>query len=127
MNKSLPSENDSNQDLTILTITRSTIAPKVAAEKREHFLVAIQGSQTGRRLRFAADHPITVGRKMVCDFVLPDAEVSGKHCQISAAPDEADATVTDLQSTNGTFVEGKRLIGSIRLHNGGLVQLGSHV
>ena len=127
MNNSLPSDNEPTQDFTILTITRSTITPKVAPEKREHFLVAIQGSQTGRRLRFAPDHPITVGRKMVCDFVLPDAEVSGKHCQVSAAPDEADATVTDLQSTNGTFVEGKRLIGSIRLPNGGLLQLGGHV
>ncbi len=127
MNDSLPSGNEPTQDFTILASSRSTITPKVAPEKREHFLVAIQGSQTGRRLRFGPDHPITVGRKMVCDLVLPDAEVSGRHCQVTALPDDADATVTDLQSTNGTFVEGRRLHGSIRLPTGGLLQLGSHV
>lgn len=127
LNSSPPPPSDPTQDFTILTITRSTITPKAAVEQREHFLVAIQGNQTGRRLRFGPDHPVTVGRKLVCDFVLPDAEVSGKHCEISARPGEADATVTDLQSTNGTFVEGKRLSGSTRLPTGGLLQLGSHV
>ncbi|MBX9715003.1 MAG: SpoIIE family protein phosphatase [Burkholderiaceae bacterium] len=112
--------------MTVLTITRSTIAPRAAPEKREHYLVAIQGTQTGRRLRFGPE-PITVGRKLVCDFVLPDAEVSSRHCQVTAHSDEADALVTDLQSTNGSFVEGKRVSTPTRLPNGGLLQLGRNV
>lgn len=110
----------------MLTITRSGSGPVGSMEEREHFLVVIQGNLAGRRLRFGAD-PITLGRKMVCDFVLPDAEVSGRHCQVSARPGEADALVTDLNSTNGSFIEGKRFEGTARLPNGGLLQIGGQI
>lgn len=114
-------------DNTQLTITLSSVATQpVSTEQREHFIVAVEGSQRGRRLRFGAA-PITLGRKMVCDFVLPDAEVSARHCQVSALPGEVDAVVIDLQSTNGSFIDGKRVREEGRLPSGGLLQLGAHV
>ena len=54
LNNSPPPDNEPNQDFTILTITRSTITPKVAPEKREHFLVPDVGHYgifSGRRYR----------------------------------------------------------------------------
>jgi serine phosphatase RsbU (regulator of sigma subunit) len=120
------SDGDVSQDHTILTITRSGSAPRVVQERREHFLTVIQGSQAGRYLQFGAE-PVTLGRKSMCEFMLPDAEVSGRHCQVSALAHQTDALVTDLQSTNGTFVEGKRVQGSARLPQGGLMQIGDQV
>lgn len=126
MTASPPPEGDAPQDYTILTITRSGNALKAMQEEREHFLVVIQGSQAGRRLRFGAD-AITIGRKSVCDLVLPDAEVSGRHCQIGAVAHQADALVTDLKSTNGTYVDGVRVQGTAPLPSGALLQIGEQV
>ncbi len=126
MTSSPPSGVDPMSDQTLLTITLSSIAPQLPQEKREHFLVAVEGSQKGRRLRFGQD-PITIGRKMTCEFVLPDAEVSGRHCQVSVLAGEVDAVVIDLQSTNGCFVDGKRVREEGRLPSGGLLQLGANV
>lgn len=126
MSASPPPDDDATQDHTILTITRSSSADRMLQEQREHFLTVVQGSQTGRSLRLGAE-PVTLGRKMVCDFVLPDPEVSGRHCQVGAVAHQADAIVTDLQSTNGTFVEGRRVQGAAKLPHGGLLQVGDQV
>ena len=114
------------QDLTILTVSRSAMPSAVAHEEREHFLIVTHGTQRGRLLRFGAQE-ITIGRKMVCDFVLPDAEVSGRHCRVMALPGESTARVTDLQSTNGSFIDGRRIEGSVPWPAGSLLQLGGHV
>jgi serine phosphatase RsbU (regulator of sigma subunit) len=121
-----PPDDGVTQDHTILTITRAGSPSRLLQEQREHFLTVVQGSQAGRSLRIGAE-PVTIGRKMVCDFVLPDPEISGKHCQVGAVAHQADAIVTDLDSTNGSYVEGRRIQGSARLPHGGLLQVGDQV
>ena len=54
-----------------------------------------------------------------------DPEVSRRHATFS--PSGAGLTVQDLGSTNGTFVNGGRLIGAIALDNGDRVELGGTV
>jgi pSer/pThr/pTyr-binding forkhead associated (FHA) protein len=49
----------------------------------------------------------TVGRAPRADFILDVALVSRLHCRITAADD--DLEVVDLSSTNGTFVNDKRI------------------
>src|SRR6266853_1501074 len=49
----------------------------------------------------------TVGRAPRADFVVDAALVSRLHCRITAAADKLE--VVDLKSTNGTFVNGKRV------------------
>jgi pSer/pThr/pTyr-binding forkhead associated (FHA) protein len=49
----------------------------------------------------------TVGRAPRADFVVDAALVSRLHCRITAAADNLE--VVDLKSTNGTFVNGKRV------------------
>lgn len=53
---------------------------------------------------------IIIGRSQDCDLVVPHTSVSRKHCQI----DEIDGSlyVTDLGSSNGTFINSKRLVPS---------------
>lgn len=50
---------------------------------------------------------VTVGR-VGCDLVLPDAKVSKRHAVISPTPD--GFVINDLQSTNGTFVNGDPVV-----------------
>jgi pSer/pThr/pTyr-binding forkhead associated (FHA) protein len=49
----------------------------------------------------------TVGRAPRADFILDAALVSRLHCRITAATDNLE--VVDLSSTNGTFVNDKRV------------------
>ena len=50
---------------------------------------------------------LTIGR-IGCDIVLPDPKVSKSHAVISPTPD--GFVISDLQSTNGTFVNGNPLV-----------------
>jgi pSer/pThr/pTyr-binding forkhead associated (FHA) protein len=49
----------------------------------------------------------TVGRATRADFVVDAALVSRLHCRLEA--DEERLNVVDLDSTNGTWVNGKRI------------------
>ena len=64
----------------------------------------------------------TIGREDINDIALPDAEISRRHARITE--DAGLYTLEDLGSTNGTFVNGERLQGTIRLHNGMTIDFG---
>jgi pSer/pThr/pTyr-binding forkhead associated (FHA) protein len=49
----------------------------------------------------------TVGRAARADFIVDAALVSRLHCRIEAGPDSLE--VFDLKSTNGTYVNDKRV------------------
>jgi pSer/pThr/pTyr-binding forkhead associated (FHA) protein len=63
----------------------------------------------------------TIGRSTGAEFMLDAALVSRLHCQLSATDDVL--RVKDLGSTNGTFVNGKR-ITSARLQDGDRLAVG---
>ena len=49
----------------------------------------------------------TIGRSTGADFIVEAPLVSRVHCRITAGANELE--VTDLESTNGTFVNGERV------------------
>ena len=63
----------------------------------------------------------TVGRAPRADFIVDAALVSRLHCRLEVTDDRID--VIDLSSTNGTFVNGKR-IERARMRSGDLLQVG---
>jgi pSer/pThr/pTyr-binding forkhead associated (FHA) protein len=63
----------------------------------------------------------TIGRATGAGFILDAPLVSRLHCRLSAG-DEA-IQVKDLDSTNGTFVNGRR-IRSAKLHAGDRLKVG---
>ncbi len=52
---------------------------------------------------------VVVGRDADCDLTLTDEGVSRRHLRVQPSPGGLRATVTDLDSVNGTWVEGKRI------------------
>lgn len=64
----------------------------------------------------------TIGRAPGADFILDAALVSRVHCQLLPLPD-GGLEVRDLESTNGTYVNGTR-IERARLAPGDRVQVG---
>lgn len=51
---------------------------------------------------------LVLGRSKDCDVRLPDESVSGRHARLMLAED-GKITLEDLQSSNGTFVNGRRI------------------
>jgi hypothetical protein len=70
---------------------------------------------------YALDAALHVGRGDEADVQLLDPAVSRRHAVI--APDDGHATVRDLGSTNGTYVNGKR-VATAKLMPGDVVTLG---
>jgi hypothetical protein len=67
---------------------------------------------------------VTVGRAAGCDIVVDDDSVSAQHARLEY--DLGAWRITDLQSINGTAVEGVRLAPNVPtpLHYGATVRLG---
>jgi pSer/pThr/pTyr-binding forkhead associated (FHA) protein len=63
----------------------------------------------------------TVGRAPRADFILDAALVSRLHCQLTAGDDRLE--VLDLRSTNGTYVNDKR-IRKAHLNKGDRLRVG---
>lgn len=63
-----------------------------------------------------------VGRGEDCTFSLDDPSVSRAHARLSLA--DETLTITDLRSSNGTFVNGERLAHTTVLRPGDVIALG---
>jgi EmrB/QacA subfamily drug resistance transporter len=68
---------------------------------------------------------LVFGRDPEADFTIEDAggEVSRRHARVSASGDTA--TVEDLASTNGTFLNGERVRGTRTLKRGDRIRIGA--
>jgi len=66
--------------------------------------------------------PITIGRSRSCDLVIANDLVSSDHARLEE--DRGQLKVTDLGSTNGTFVNGRRLDGSTIVTSGDDIRFG---
>ncbi|MAI30979.1 MAG: diguanylate phosphodiesterase [Rhodopirellula sp.] len=65
-----------------------------------------------------------IGRRFNCDLQLTWATVSGTHAEFNTGADDR-LVLRDLDSTNGTFVNGKRISGEVVLKEDDIVQLGA--
>ncbi|WP_448319445.1 FHA domain-containing protein, partial [Streptomyces sp. CO7] len=67
---------------------------------------------------------VTVGRSVDAEIPLDDPDVSRTHCAVTVAPD-GSVTVADLDSTNGTRLDGRALDrGPVPLAPGALLRVG---
>ena len=65
---------------------------------------------------------LKIGRSAPADIVLPDKSISREHCIVGLANDEL--IVTDLNSTNGTYVDEVRISRATILPVGSVVRFG---
>ena len=85
-------------------------------------LVCVAGADLGRTFRVHG--AMTIGRGAV-DIVLRSTAVSRSHAKVSARGQIY--AITDLNSVNGTFVNGARVVGTAPLKLGDRVQVGSTI
>jgi DNA-binding CsgD family transcriptional regulator len=69
-------------------------------------------------------HAFVVGRGHDADVQLDDESVSRRHAKLAMMSD-GEPAIEDLGSQNGTFINGKLIVGSARLHVGDRITLGT--
>jgi serine/threonine protein kinase len=79
-------------------------------------------SRGGKQVRLFQPSTV-IGRGQDCDLVLRSSEVSKQHCRISIGTD--GVAVEDLESVNGTFVNGVQ-IDTSPLSDGDVLDLAGH-
>jgi ABC transport system ATP-binding/permease protein len=91
---------------------------------------SVSGESGARLGQFNAEHEsderLRLGRGEDNDIVIPDLLVSRHHAELRREPD-GTYTITDLRSHNGTFVDGQRVAGSMRVGDGSVVSIGHHL
>ncbi len=64
----------------------------------------------------------TIGREPECDLQVLDSEVSRRHAKVTVR--DGVATIDDLSSSNGTYVNGERILARTALVPGDRIQIG---
>ena len=83
-------------------------------------LLILEGPNPGKRIYM--DHPVLlVGRDEECDVVIVDRQVSRRHASISRQNEQY--VLRDLDSKNGTFVNGQEVQGAYTLKDGDEIQI----
>ena len=119
----MPQSEENLSDRTTI-YRRDDTVPLSPQEEFGHYLVAIGGSGLGRRLHLDST-PLTIGRDSQCGLVLQSLDVSRRHCRVELRG--AEIIVTDLNSTNGTYVDGNRIGGPTALPDGSILEIGQQV
>jgi pSer/pThr/pTyr-binding forkhead associated (FHA) protein len=91
----------------------------------EHFRLIVRRGPQPNQIFELTQSDITIGRDIINDITISDPEVSRQHCQLTKSDD--GYTITDNDSTNGTFINGERLYGSQLLNNGDSIGFGETV
>ena len=84
-------------------------------------LERIAGPDPIREIPLTGDQ-FLIGRGSDCDLRLHVSEISRHHCLLQIQGGEV--TIGDLGSSNGTYVNGTRVLSRIALHTGDEIRLG---
>ena len=87
-------------------------------------LVMRTGPTPGQVFEFS-ENELTLGREPGNEIAINDAEISRKHARLSFQ--SGTYMIEDLGSTNGTFVNGQRLMGPHALRAGEIVSFGEQI
>ncbi len=90
----------------------------------QYRLVIRQGPNLGQVFELTKSE-VFIGRDVGNDFVINDPEVSRKHARLTLVGDRYQ--IEDLNSTNGTYIDGQRLISPHVLSIGEAIMLGDNV
>jgi diguanylate cyclase (GGDEF)-like protein len=105
------------------TLELKLSTPARGIGRRRPRLVVLAGANVGAV--FPVTHGTIVGRASAATIQIESEEVSRKHARIVEAP--GGWAIEDLESRNGTFVNGERLRAAHALAEGDKIELGSGI
>ena len=110
-------------DIGELTVAIRRGPPAAEAPETFHILKVV--APPGNERSIPVHPPLTIGRMAPSDLVLNGADISRTHCRIVARG--SGMAVNDLNSTNGTFLNDRRIAAATPLKTGDRLQVGSYV
>jgi signal transduction histidine kinase len=87
-------------------------------------LEVLQGADRGRKFVLPANEPQLIGRSSEA-LPITDHTVSRRHAELT--PDEGQWFLRDLESSNGTYLNGRRIDGRTLLKRGDQIRCGSMI
>jgi pSer/pThr/pTyr-binding forkhead associated (FHA) protein len=90
----------------------------------QYQLTYLSGTNKGLTVEFS-QKAVFIGRDADNDMVIDESHVSGDHAKLVSRDEQV--FIEDLGSTNGTFVNGRRITSPVVLNTGDTVQLGTTV
>ena len=108
-------------DIEQTAISHRPIEPIPPAPEPGRVLVVTREGEPEQRVVLGGGSMV-IGRAPTSGLVLAAHEVSRSHCRITAVGDAV--SIADLESTNGTFVAGRRISEAVALPQGTVVQVG---
>lgn len=116
-------------DTSRFKVSGSKDRPSREPSVREACLVVMYGESIGRRISLSAA-PLIVGRSTECDLQFEEESVSRNHCRIDPTVGAGGLPeswrITDLHSTNGTYVNDGS-VESALLNHGDHLQIGRNI
>jgi pSer/pThr/pTyr-binding forkhead associated (FHA) protein len=107
-----------------MSISEGDVSKEDEMAKAQYRLIVRQGPLPGQIFELNKDE-VNIGRDISNDFVINDAEVSRKHARLTMEGDQYK--IEDLNSTNGTYIDGQRLIGPHMMAIGEVIMFGDNV
>ncbi|HKQ17607.1 MAG TPA: trypsin-like peptidase domain-containing protein [Solirubrobacterales bacterium] len=86
-------------------------------------LIVLTGPAAERRLGIDSEERLVIGRDEGCNLVLDDSKVSRRHAYLQEV--DGGIEVGDLGSSNGTFVNGRRIERPVTLAPGDSLRIGA--
>jgi DNA-binding winged helix-turn-helix (wHTH) protein len=90
------------------------------SEQDHPIIHVLEGPLKGQHWALTQDE-VVVGRDEECDVTIPERPISRQHIRLHKEGNTF--YITDLQSKNGTWVQGQRLEGTRMLEDGDVIQL----
>jgi len=100
------------------------VTPDAAGQAAIPCIVHFSGRLTGVTYWLSSDKELIIGRAPEADVCIQDRRVSQRHARVIVSPEGA-VYVEDLGSTNGTYVNGKK-VTRCELHEGDKVHVSRH-
>lgn len=112
----------SESDATMIVESPALRQVQTGTDKTQAYVIVIAGPHTGRMFKIDRNENV-LGRSPNVDLTLQDVGVSRSHARLLCVGDHI--FVEDMQSANGTFLNGERVAVPQQLQDGDKITLGS--
>ena len=114
---------ESQEEQTLTFRAPADWAEAARTDDPVHLLVVLEENAPPRRVPLR-HLPVTIGRNPPAEIILEGGTVSRRHCKLEQQGNHL--VIADLGSTNGTFVNNRRVEAPTVLEDGAIVTVGAH-
>lgn len=124
-----PQDSDYTDKTAVITGEAETLKKELAkAKEQAACLIVIRGQPQGHRY-FLTQPEMVIGRDPSNDIAPSDQGISRKHAKVITDPDGHTVRLTDLGSSNGTFVNDKKVEpnSTVTLQKEDMIKMGTFI